>query len=189
MWASQNYLDNLLFDEANNPFEVVIENTHGPLISQNDFLKTEKISLIKEDFTFEYIADRVKDGSFVVLGISSYDDEKNIHFSHWTTIAGVSTSLSQIALSDPYFDVTNRTNDFTLHNDAAIVSHDIYTVNTTSPFPEEADYWWLEGYLPNLYSVIPAALIITPLESNIPQISPVSFFIKPDESYFFIKVW
>jgi hypothetical protein len=185
--ASRNNLKNFYLDDNYSPIRTTYENTQGSLISQKDFFINEKISNINEDFTFEYIAERVKDGSFVVLGIVGYDGEKNVHFSHWVTIAGVSTSLSQIALSDPYFDNINNTNDFTLHNDAAIVSHDIYTVNTTSPFPEEADYWWLEEYLPNLYSVIPAAFIITPLTSSIPQILPVSYFIKPDESYFFIK--
>lgn len=60
-------------------------------------------------------------------------------------------------------------------------------VNSTSPFPEDGNFFWLEDYLQNLYSIVPAALIITPLNDNILQIPPISFFIKPDEKYLFIN--
>ena len=162
-------------------------NTQGMLFNPKGLSEFKKLSVNQEDLTFHNIASKVTNGSFVVLGINGMDDDKNINFAHWVAIAGVSMSQYQIALSDPYFDVANRTNDYTLHNDASFVSHDIYTVNTTSPFPEDADYWWLEGYLPNLHSVVPAALIITPLIDNIPEVSPVSFFIKPDEGFLFIN--
>ena len=163
------------------------DNSQGRLFDQSGISNIEKTSAILEELTFHTIASKITNGSMVVLGINAYDDDKNVYFRHWVTVAGVSISQSQIALSDPYFDVKNRTNDFTLHNDAAFVSHDIYSVNTTSPFPDESDYFWLEGYLPDLYSVIPAALIITPLVDTIPQIPQISFFIKPDEGYLYIN--
>jgi hypothetical protein len=161
-------------------------NTQGTLFYNSNFLNN-KISVSQTDLSFHIIASIINNGSFVVLGINGYDEEKNSYFSHWVTVAGVSISESLIALSDPYFDRINPTNDYTLHNDASFVSHDIYRVNTTSPFPEDANYWWLEEYLTDLYSVVPAALIITPLTEIIPEISPISFFIKPEENYLYIN--
>ena len=183
----QSYLDNTIMIDSNSHLTRRFDNTQGRLFDPTTMDKIKKSSIVQEDLTFHNIASKVTNGSFVVLGINGMDSDKNVHYSHWVTVAGVSISNDQIALSDPYFDVANRTNNFTLHNNAVFVSHDIYSINYTSPFPEDADYWWLEGYLPNLYSVVPAALIITPLEENIPEVTPISFFIKPDESYFFIN--
>ena len=165
----------------------MFDNSQGSLFDLSGFSNIEKTSAISEELTFQNIASKITNGSMVVLGINSYDEHKNLYLSHWVTVAGISTSLSQIALSDPYFDNNNYTTNVTLHNNAAFVSHDIYFVNTTSPFPEESDYFWLEEYLPDLYSVIPAAVIITPLVDTIPQIPSVSFFIKPDEGYLYIS--
>jgi hypothetical protein len=169
------------------PITANFENTQGIFFTRKDLARINQLSTVQEKLTFHSLASKIQNGSFVVLGINGLDDTQRIHFSHWVTVAGVNIPQSQIALSDPYFDRAQATTDPTVHNDAAIVSHDIYTVNTTSPFPEEADYWWLEGYLSNLYSVIPAALIITPITENIPPIPPLSYFIKPDEHYFFIN--
>jgi hypothetical protein len=163
------------------------DNAQGILYDPLDLTDINQILENQEVLTFHNIASKVINGSFIVLGINGMDEDKNIHFAHWVSIAGISISQSQIALSDPYFDNANHTFDYTLHNDAAFISHDIYDVNTTSPFPDDADYWWLEDYLPNLYSIIPAALIITPLTDNIPEVSPISFFIKPDEGFIFIN--
>ncbi len=167
--------------ESMNMFNI----SQGQLFDQSDISNIEKTSAISRELTFHKLTSKITNGSMVVLGINAYDGDKNLYLSHWVTVAGVSDSQLQIALSDPYFDVNNRTNDFTLHNDAAFVSHDIFVVNTTSPFPDEADYFWLENYFPNTYSVITAALIITPLVDTIPQVPPLSFFIKPDEGYLY----
>jgi len=164
-----------------------IDNTHGNLIHSYDLLSTNSVILSSDDLNFPSLASQIINGSYVVLGINSYDEDKNVYLSHWVSVAGVNIPNSQIALSDPYFDKVNPTNDATLHNDASIVSHDIFRVNTTSPFPEEKEYFWLEDYIPGLYSVVPAVLIITPLADNIPQITPISYFIRPDTNYFFIN--
>ena len=164
-----------------------IDNTHGNLINSYDELNSKSTVLFTEDLTFHSLASQIINGSYVILGITGYDEDKNVYISHWVSVAGVNIASSQIALSDPFFDNVNPTNDATLHNDASIVSHDIYNVNNTSPFPDEKEYFWLEEYIPGLYSVVPAVLIITPPTEGIPEIAARSYFIKPDESYFFIN--
>jgi len=164
-----------------------INNTHGNLINSYNSLNTKSTAHFAEDLTFHNLASQIINGSYVVLGITSYDEDKNVYISHWVSVAGVNIASSQIALSDPFFDNVNFTIDATLHNDASIVSHDIYKVNNTSPFPEEKEYFWLEDYISGLYSVVPAVLIISPLAESIPEITTRSYFIKPDESYFFIN--
>jgi len=183
----RSYLDNIIMIDSNSHLTRVLDNTQSKLFDPTIIDQIKKTSIVQEDLTFHNIASKVTNGSFVILGINGMDSDKNIHFSHWVTVAGVSRSNDQIALSDPYFDLTNHTNNFTLHNNAVFVSHDIYSINNTSPFPEDSDYWWLEGYLPNLYSVVPAALIITPLQENIPEVTPISFIIKPDEGYLYFN--
>ena len=164
-----------------------IDNTHGNLINSYDVLNSKSRVLPTEDLTFHSLASQIINGSYVILGITGYDEDKNVYISHWVSVAGVNIAQSKIALSDPFFDNVNPTNDATLHNDASIVSHDIYKVNNTSPFPDEKEYFWLEDYIPGLYSVVPAVLIISPLTESIPEITTRSYFIKPDESYFFIN--
>jgi len=163
------------------------DNTHGALNNQYDPLNTKSTVLSSEDLNFYSLASQISNGSYVVLGITGYDDDKNVYISHWVSVAGVSISNSQIALSDPYFDNVNPANDATLHNNASIVSHDIFKVNNTSPFPDEKEYFWLEDYIPGVYSVVPAVLIITPLTDSIPEITPRSYFIKPDSNYLFMN--
>jgi len=165
------------------------DNSHGDLIDSYDVLNTEFPLSYTEDLTFQNLAAQIINGSFVILGLTGYDEEKNVYISHWVSVAGVNIKDSQIALSDPYFDIANRTNDMTKHNDASIVSHDIYRVNNTSPFPDERDYFWLEDYLniPNVYTIVPAVYIITPLKESMDEINPRSYFIKPDTNYLFIN--
>ena len=177
------YGDDLWLDTSPIQTKLRFDNTQGNLLGENDIDSLQQRVTIDEDFTFQSICSRITNGSFIILGVNGYDSDKTLYFSHWVTVAGIHPSQSQIALSDPYFDTINHTNDFTLHNDAAVVSHDIYTVNTTSPYPDAPDLWWLEGYLPDLYAVVLAAFIITPITDSIPQLPPVAFFIKPDEGY------
>lgn len=165
------------------------DNSHGDLINSYDVLNTEFPLIESEDLTFQNLSSKIINGSFVVLGLIGYDEEKNVYINHYVSVAGVNIKDSQIALSDPYFDIENLTNDMTKHNDASIVSHDIYRVNNTSPFPDERDYFWLEDYLniTNVYTIVPAAFIITPLKESIDEMAPRSYFIKPDSNYLFIN--
>lgn len=62
---------------------------------------------------------------------------------HWIAVAGVSDD-GRIAVSDPYRDEANPGSggpDYSLHNDPAVVSHDIWKVNKGS-----AGYLYLEDY-------------------------------------------
>ncbi|OYT29733.1 hypothetical protein B6U98_01525 [Thermoplasmatales archaeon ex4572_165] len=180
---------NSIMPSGNHISSYFSNNTHGNLVGSYDFLETEFPISSTEDLTFQNLANQIINGSFVVLGLTGYDEDKNVYISHWVSVAGVNINDFQIALSDPYFDNANHTNDMTKHNDASIVSHDIYRVNNTSPFPDEKDYFWLVDYLniPNVYTIVPAVFIITPLKDNIPEITPRSYFIKPDTNYLFLN--
>jgi len=174
---------------SGNHISTFNDNSHGDLIDSYDVLNTEFPLIYTEDLTFQNLASQIINGSYVVLGLTGYDEEKNVYISHWVSVAGVNIKDSQIALSDPYFDIENRTRDMTKHNDASIVSHDIYRVNNTSPFPDESNYFWLEDYLniPNVYTIVPAVFIITTIKDIIDEIAPRSYFIKPDSNYLFIN--
>jgi hypothetical protein len=81
---------------------------------------------------------------------------------HFVAVAGINPNGS-IALSDPEWDNTNHTSDPTLHNDAGIVSHDIYQVNFTSPYPLLGS-WWIPTYASHRRVVITHAVIISEKE-------------------------
>ena len=129
-----------------------------------------------DGLSFQQIADYIQNGSFVVIHMTVYNNNLNVMYGHYVTIAGISPNLSQIAISDPIRDITNPTIQYTQHNDAAIVSHDVYTINTTSPVPEEGS-WWLMNYdRAQYYAVVSASVVITPI---IPNVNPPDKPVKP----------
>lgn len=84
-----------IFKRDNPKLKNIFDNSQDELYSKADIDKIKKISSNQIDLTFENIASLVTNGAFAVLGINSMDDEKNIYLSHWVTIAGVKTALSQ----------------------------------------------------------------------------------------------
>jgi hypothetical protein len=125
-----------------NGFIQWIEDTN--LIGFYDIINYD----VKDQNAFEEIVEYIMGGSGVLLNLGYYTESGSYNENHWVSVAGVSHTNLQIALSDPYVDSSNYTNDYTIHNDAGIVSHDIYTVSTNSPFPQHSS-WWLEDYVPD----------------------------------------
>ena len=154
-----------------------------PLSGTQDVSKlTEDFSYLKnsfddqDDFSFEELVSRITSGEFAVLLIFIYDHSGNILYGHWVTVAGVCYSPQLIAISDPYFDVTNPTFDYMLHNDAAIVSHDIFEINSTIPFPHNG-LWCLEDYENNCYTIVASAVTIS-YNSDIIITAPKTGFLS-----------
>ena len=85
--------------------------------------------------------------SGVMLNLLLYND-KAIFFDtflgHYVAVAGINPNGS-IALSDPFQNEANPTPTAQDHNNANVVSYDIYPVNLTSPFPDTAS-WWIPEY-------------------------------------------
>ena len=98
--------------------------------------------MIRPDFS---IIDKcLRDDNGIILAFNSFDDNGSMLGGHFVSVAGTNSS-GQIAFSDPLFDITNPSSNPAEHNDAGIVSHDIYEVNFTSQYPKISK-WWLPGY-------------------------------------------
>jgi hypothetical protein len=88
---------------------------------------------------------------------------------HFVTCAGVNSNLSKIAISDP--ELNALTPAATDHNDAANVSHDIYSVGFGSPISTLPYHWWLQNYSsPYNYAIVEQAVIMCPRPYNYPPV-------------------
>ena len=91
--------------------------------------------VFKPDFSF--INECVRSNQGVMLTIAGYDPEVKpfgVFWGHCVAVAGINSS-GEIALSDPMRDRINPSANPAGHNNASIVSHDIYKVNFNSPWP------------------------------------------------------
>jgi uncharacterized repeat protein (TIGR01451 family) len=142
------------------------------------------VQLVKKP-TWEWVVDEVERSEDVILLLGfwqdyvpdpSYDEWVRLG-GHYVTVAGIDSTLQQIAFSDPYLDnaelggpgrVLSGTifiphtpgHPAMIHNDAGNISHDIYTVNLVPTSPAGA--WEINGYpyLPNLvHQNIPSEFI------------------------------
>jgi hypothetical protein len=96
---------------------------------------------------FSLIVQKLQNNSGIILNLLLYNSDAiffQTFLGHYVAIAGIHPNGS-IALSDPFQNTANPSPTPADHNDASIVSHDIYLVNFTSPFPEKAS-WWLMDY-------------------------------------------
>ena len=96
---------------------------------------------------FSLLVSRLQNNSGIILNLLLYNPDALIFktfFGHYVAVAGINANGS-IALSDPFQNKANPTPNASDHNDANVVSYDIYQVNFTSPFPDKAS-WWLENY-------------------------------------------
>jgi len=102
---------------------------------------------------------------------------------HYVTCAGVNSEESKIAFSDPTLDVANPSpND---HNDAAIVSHDIYNVSVGTPKPDINCEWWLTDYQAGFnYTVVEQAVVICPVPDTT---KPTIEITKPINALYFMN--
>ncbi|KYK23635.1 hypothetical protein AYK25_06525 [Thermoplasmatales archaeon SM1-50] len=94
---------------------------------------------------FSMIDQKIRNGDGIVLGIFGAGSDpglppKPFQWGHCVALAGINSNV-QIAISDPIRNVQNPSNDEFEHNDAYYVSHDIYIVNFTSPYPQLASFW------------------------------------------------
>jgi len=120
----------------------------GPMeLGITQWLQEEGLSHMLEvtsvrDPDFYFMAEAVESGDCVILQIGWWWEEDLDVWrrpgGHYVTVAGVNTSELLIAISDPSWNQTPP-DDFQHHNDAAIVSHDIWRVDLDSRGP---DGWW-----------------------------------------------
>jgi hypothetical protein len=114
--------------------------------------------IFKPDFSF--INECVRNNQGVMLSVGGYDPEVKpfgIFWGHCLAVAGINSS-GEIAFSDPVRDRINPSSDPAEHNNASIVSHDIYKVNLTSPWPRISS-WWIPEYCKEGIQVIYAIVI------------------------------
>jgi len=96
---------------------------------------------------FSLIVDRVQHNSGVILNLLLYNSNAiffETFLGHYVAVAGINPNGS-IALSDPFQNEANPTPTPREHNDANVVSYDIYLLNFSSPFPDKAS-WWIPEY-------------------------------------------
>jgi hypothetical protein len=111
--------------------------------------------------SFELIKDRVMKNQGVILRLGCYFPNVNILvplvFGHTVAVEGVNPD-GYLAVSNPLADVENPCENRTLHNNPAIVSHDICKIDYNTPFPTISNFWIPE--LTHHRSVIVIAAII-----------------------------
>jgi hypothetical protein len=118
---------------------------------------------------FSLIVQRIQNNSGVMLNLLLYNSDAlffETFLGHYVAVAGINPNGS-LALSDPFQNEANPTPNAQEHNDANVVSYDIYSVNFTSPFPDKAS-WWIPEYfdfgIKRLGGIPQFALIITEIE-------------------------
>jgi hypothetical protein len=125
---------------------------------QNDY----KVKFIIKP-NFSDINTYVRNNNGVILVIGNYVSEHkplpNFSWGHYVAIAGINPN-GQIALSDSIRDKTNTSLNPIEHNDASIVSHDIWNVSFDTPAPLMSS-WWLPEYLPWGAVIVHGAIIIS----------------------------
>ena len=112
--------------------------------------------------SFSTIKKYLCNNSGIILGISGagIDSERTsrpFRWGHFVAVAGINPT-GYISFSDPYRDIMNPSSDYSEHNNASIVSHDVWQVNFTSPYPRFAS-WWLPEYFDG--ALIIGAIIIS----------------------------
>lgn len=119
--------------------------------------------------SFETISERLLNDEGIVLGVGGWTPNNPPFYiwGHAVALAGINTKEQKIAISDPWMDVSNNyTNsleaeNLTSHNNASIVSHDIYDVFFDTPHPRVSS-WWLPKYFEeDGGSVVFSAIIIS----------------------------
>ncbi len=112
--------------------------------------------------SFSTINDRLRNNEGILLRLGFYIPSfraLSILTHHYIAVAGVNSNGS-IAVSDPEWDMKNPCKDPTKHNDAGIVSHDVYQVNFTTPYPRLSS-WWIPEFSIYRRVVVTHAIIIS----------------------------
>jgi len=155
--------------------------------------------------TFEQIEMEVEKCQDVVLLIAPWwqAETRYSEAAHFVTVAGVNSTTRKIALSDPMFDAfeTGLTPEGrlrpvgvvhnhpanppdTTHNNASLVSHDIYAVTNATPCqggPESIVNY--PGFGPGYVWQIEYAVITSPLEVELGSVNITAVVPEKTESY------
>ncbi|PNX52345.1 MAG: hypothetical protein BV458_10075 [Thermoplasmata archaeon M9B2D] len=97
--------------------------------------------------TFSQIVEKLHNDSGIIINFLFYNSNAVFFptfLGHYVAVAGINPN-GFIALCDPFQNIANPYSTPLEHNNAGIVSYDIYPVNYSSPFPEKAS-WWIEQY-------------------------------------------
>jgi hypothetical protein len=96
---------------------------------------------------FSVINKHLRDNDGIIVNLLFYNPKAIVFHTllgHYVAVARINTD-GYIALSDPVQNKINPGPDPTAHNDAGVVSYDIYKVNFTSPYSDRAS-WWIEDF-------------------------------------------
>jgi hypothetical protein len=96
---------------------------------------------------FSMLVEKLQNNSGIIINFHFYNSKVKLYprfLAHYVAVAGINGNGS-IAIADPVQNVANPDPSPSQHNDANVVSYDIYPVNFTSPLPEKAS-WWIEEY-------------------------------------------
>jgi hypothetical protein len=113
--------------------------------------------------SFSFISERLQKGQGIILRLGYYIPNLPrflpLASAHYVSVAGINP-MGYICISDPEWDIANPCDDPSLHNDPQYVSHDIYEVNLTSPFPLISS-WCIPSFERHRRVVVIAAIIIS----------------------------
>lgn len=119
--------------------------------------------------SFNLINEKLRENSGIVLRLGYYIPSfpsilLPIFSAHYVAVAGVNSNGS-IAICDPKWDITNPNpyEDPILHNDPSIVSHDVYTIDESPPYPSISRFWIPDFEIHRSVLVV-AAIIISEVE-------------------------
>jgi hypothetical protein len=125
----------------------------------------EKDYLVENIFrpSFSLIDEKLRGNNGIILRLGYYLPSFPIIFPlvflHYVAVAGINSN-GYIAVSDPEWDIANPCSDPFLHNNPSIVSHDIYEVDFSSPYPQISS-WWIPSFERHRRVLVIAAIIIS----------------------------
>jgi hypothetical protein len=120
-------------------------------------------SIIKPSFSL--INERLRNNEGIILWLGYYmpffpiPRFFSLLFGHCVAVEGIN-SEGYISLSDPFWDGSNPSSNPTEHNDAGIVSHDVYEVDFSSPYPDLSS-WWIPDFQQYRNALVYRATIIS----------------------------
>jgi len=118
--------------------------------------------------SFSFICDNVEKNNGVILWMGFYNPDGGllkVTFGHYIAVAGVNRD-GAIAISDPYVDNDNPIPEgkgLDYHNNASIVSHDHYTIESNPPCLLFSN-WWLPDYPLGDGALILGAIVISQIK-------------------------
>ena len=118
---------------------------------EDTFYEHTFIDSLRSPEFFYIIEDEIKRCQDVILLLGFWQEWGTGNWrrvgGHWVTCAGVNSDELMIMFSDPDYDqspITWPYADPKWHNNAALVSHDVYQVAQNSPSP--GGFWWIPAY-------------------------------------------